>query len=44
MFKNTIVNLTAIHKHLGIILDSKLNSEELLKLVLVKMNKTIGLL
>ena len=34
MFNNSIVNVTSIHKHLGMIFDSKLSLEEHLKSVL----------
>ena len=38
---NNPVNSTSVHKHLGMILDSKLNFEEHLKRILAKVNKTI---
>ena len=44
MFNNNIVNLTTNHKHLGMIFDSKLSSDEHLKSVLKKLSKTVGLL
>ena len=45
MFNNSIVNVTSIHKHLGMIFDSKLSFDEHLKSVLKKkISKTIGLL
>ena len=43
MFDNNIVNLATIHKHLGVIFDSKLSFEEHLKNV-KKISKTISLL
>ena len=36
MFNNSIVNVTSIHKHLGMLFDSKLNFDEHLKSVLKK--------
>ena len=36
MFNNSIVNVTSIHKHLGMIFDSKLSFDEHLKSVLKK--------
>ena len=36
MFNNSIVNVTTIHKHLGMIFDSKLSFDEHLKSVLKK--------
>ena len=44
MFNNSIVNVTTIHKHLGMIIDSKLNFDKHLKSVLKKISKTVGLL
>ena len=44
MFNNNIVNLTTIHKHLGMIFDSKLNVDQHLKSVLKKISKPVGLL
>ena len=44
MFNNSIVNVTTIHKHLGMIFDSKLSFDEHLKSVLKKIIKTAGLL
>ena len=44
MFNNNIVNLTTIHKHLGMIFDSKLNVDQNLKSVLKKISKPVGLL
>ena len=44
MFNNGIVNVTFIHKHLGMIFDLKLSFEEHLKSVLKKISKTVGLL
>ena len=44
MFNNSIVNVTSIHKHLGMIFDSKLSFDEHLKSVLKKISKTVGLL
>ena len=43
MFNNSIVNVTSIHKHLGMILDSKLSFDEHLKSVLKRISKTVGL-
>ena len=36
MFNNSIVNVTSIQKHLGMIFDSKLNFDKNLKSVLKK--------
>ena len=44
MFNNSIVNVTTIHKHFGMIFDSKLSFHEQLKSVLKKISKTVGLL
>ena len=44
MFNNSIVNVTTIHKHLGMIFDSKLSFDEHLKSVLKKISKTVALL
>ena len=44
MFNNSIVNVTTIHKHLGMIFDSRLSFDKHLKSVLKKISKTIGLL
>ena len=44
MSNNNIVNLTTIHKYLGIILDSKLSLKEDWRSVLKKISKSIGLL
>ena len=44
MFNNSIVNDYTIHKHLGMIFDSKLSFGEHLKSVLKKISKTVGLL
>ena len=46
MFNNSIVNVTSIHKHLGMIFDSKLSFDEHLKPVLKKkkISKAVGLL
>ena len=44
MFNNSIVNVATIHKHLGMIFDSKLSFDEHLKSVLKKITKTVGLL
>ena len=41
MFNNIIVNVTTIHKHLVMILDSKLNFDKHLKSVLKKLSKTV---
>ena len=39
MFNNSIVNVTSIHKHLGMIFDSELNFDEHLQSVLKKKKK-----
>ena len=44
MFNNSIVNVTSIHKHSGMIFDSKLSFGKHLKSVLIKISKTVGLL
>ena len=44
IFNNSIVNVTSIHKHLGVTFDSKLSFEKHLKSVLKKISKTVGLL
>ena len=45
MFNNNIVNVSSIHRHLGMIFDSKLSFGEHLKSVLKKeISKTVGLL
>ena len=44
MFNNSIVNVTSIHKHLGMIFDSKLSFDEHLKSVLKKISETVSLL
>ena len=44
MFNNSIVNVTTIYKHLGMIFDSKLSFDEHLKSVLKKISKTVSLL
>ena len=44
MFNNNKANLTTIHKHLGMIFDSKLNVDQHLKSVLKKISKPVGLL
>ena len=44
MFNNSIVNVTTIHKHLGMTFDSKLSFDEHLKSVFKKISKTVGLL
>ena len=43
-FINTPVNSVATHKHLGMILDSKLSYENHLQSVFSRVNKTSGLL
>ena len=43
-FNKNPVNSTATHKHLGMILDSKLSYENHLQSVFSRVNKTIGLL
>ena len=42
MFNNSIVNLTTIHKHLGMTFDSKLNFDEHLKSVLKILVKLLA--
>ena len=42
-FNNTVVIQSTTHKHLGMILDTKLDFQEYLKDKLCKTNKTIGL-
>ena len=44
MFNNSIVNVTSIHKHLVMVIDSKLSFDEHLKSMLKKISKTVGLL
>ena len=44
MFNNSIVNVTKIHKHFGMIFYSKLSYDEHLKSVFKKISKTVGLL
>ena len=39
MFNDNIVNITTIHEHLGMILDSKLSLEERLKVQSCKLKK-----
>ena len=41
MFNNNIANVTCIHKHLGMIFDSKLSFDEHLKSVLKKSVKPL---
>ena len=41
IFNNNIVNLTTVHKHLGMIFDSKLSFDEHLKSVLKKLVKLL---
>ena len=43
MFNNSLVDVTAIHKHFGTIFDSKLSFDEHLS-GLKKISKTVGLL
>ena len=43
-FNNGIVSQTPYQKHLGIFLDAQLTFEEHLKVITIKVNKTIGLL
>ena len=43
-FNNTVVIQSTTHKHLGMILDTKLDFQEHLKDKLKKISKTIGLL
>ena len=44
VFNNNNVMQAASHKHLGIILDTRLSFEKNLEAVLCKINKTIGLI
>ena len=44
MFNNSIVNVTSIHKHLVMVIDSTLSFDEHLKSMLKKISKTVGLL
>ena len=44
MFNNSNVNVTTIHKHSGMIFDSKLSFDKNLKSVLKQISKTVGLL
>ena len=44
VFNENPVHQVALHKHLGMYLDCKLNFEEHLKTIVNKINKTIGLL
>ena len=44
IFNNISVNQTSYQKHVGMLLDSKLNFGERLKYITNKVNKTIGLL
>ena len=44
IFNNNLVNVTSIHKHLGMIFYSKLSFEEHLKSVLKKISGTVSLL
>ena len=43
-FINIPVSSTSVHKHIGMLLDDKLNYEDHLKFVLNKVKKTIDLL
>ena len=43
MFNNNIVNLALLHKHLGMMLDTKLSSDKNLKSVLRILSVTIDL-
>ena len=43
-FDNNIVGQAKLQKHLGITLDNRLSFEEYLRLIISKINKTIGLL
>ena len=43
-FNNSIVSQTPYQKYLGIFLDAQLTSEDYLKVITTKVNKTIGLL
>ena len=42
-FNENVAPKTTVQKHLGMFLDSKLNSSEHLKTIFQKTNKTIGL-
>ena len=44
VFSNTNVSQSSSQKHLGVILDSKLIFDEHLKMVSLKISKTLGLL
>ena len=44
MFNNSIVNVTYIHKHSGVVFYSKLSFDEHLKSVLKRVSKTVSLL
>ena len=44
MFNKSIVNLTTIHKHLGMIFDLKLSFDKHLESVLKRIRKAVGLL
>ena len=44
IFNDNLAHQVALQKHLGMVLDCKLNFEEHLKTIVNKINKTIGLL
>ena len=44
MFNDNIVNVTTIHKHLGMMFDSKLSFDEVSVKKKKKISKTLGLL
>ena len=44
VFNNTNVSQSSSQKHLGVILDSKLIFDEHLKMIYLKISKTLGLL
>ena len=44
VFNNTNISQSSSQKHLGVILDSKLTFDEHLKMISLKISKTLGLL
>ena len=44
IFNHNTVSLTETHKHLGIVLDSRLDFKEHLEIIFKKVSKTIGLI
>ena len=44
IFNHNTISLTESHKHLGIVLDSRLDFKEHLEIIFKKVSKTIGLL